>query len=156
MQWALLAIVVVGLFLISGRYPKVAFGVLGVLVIGAIIIVYATSDKAGFARQKVATSSVVVENTAVVAAYAGSYRITGRLLNQDPDTGFKEITLSIEMHDCDDLAEPSCQIVGQSIERINQLVPAGQARDFATNTYFGEPKISGTIQWKFRVTSTRS
>ncbi len=156
MQWALLAIIVVGLFLISGRYPKVAFSVLGVLVVATVITLLLTTDKATVGRQKVAATSVVVENTVVTPAYAGSYRITGRLLNQDATTDLKEITLSVAMQDCQDPSESACQIVGQAVKRINLRVPAGQARDFATNIYIGEPWISGIIRWQFEVTETRN
>jgi hypothetical protein len=156
MQWALLAIIVVGLFLISGRYPRVAFSVLAIIIIATAVTLLLTTDKATLGRQKVPASSVVVENTLVVPAYAGSYRITGRLINQDTSTDLKEITLSVAMQDCEDQSESACQIVGQAIKRINQRVPAGQARDFTTNIYFGEPRISGIIQWKFEVTDTRN
>ena len=42
MQWVLLGIIVVLLLLMSSRYPKAAFGTLGVLLLSVAILVYIT------------------------------------------------------------------------------------------------------------------
>jgi len=156
MQWALLAVIIIGLFMISGRYPKLAFGVLGVIIFGTAATVFMTTDEAVLKRQKVSAASVEIANTTVIPAYAGSYRISGRLSNAHESAELKGITLSVVMMECMGATRTECQIVGQSSERINLRVPAGQVRDFSTNFYFGEPAISGSVQWQFEVTDTRS
>ncbi len=156
MQWAFLAVIIIGLFMISGRYPKLAFSVLGVLVFGAAAVVLMTTDEATLKRQKVAAENVEVVNTTVVPAYAGSYRLTGRVSNSHESAELKGMTLSVVMMECMGATGTECEIVGQASERINLRVPAGQARDFSANFYFGEPTISGSVQWQFEVTDTRS
>ncbi len=156
MQWALLAVIIIGLFMISGRYPKLAFSALGVIVFGAAVIVFMTTDEAKLARQKVSTDNVEVSNTVVVPAYGGSYRLTGRLTNTHESAELKSTTLSVVMLDCRGATRTECQIVGQTVEQVNLRVPAGQTRDFGANVYFGEPLISGSVQWQFEVTATRS
>ncbi|MGB5707788.1 MAG: hypothetical protein WBM41_13265 [Arenicellales bacterium] len=156
MQWALLAVIIVGLFMISGRYPKLAFSALGVIIFGTAAVVLLTTDEATLKRQKVAAENVEVVNTTVVPAYAGSYRISGRLSNAHDSAELKGITLNVVMMECMGANRTECQIVGQASERINLRVPAGQARDFYTTVYFGEPTISGSVQWQFEVTETRS
>jgi hypothetical protein len=156
MQWALLAVVIIGLFMISGRYPKLAFSVLGVIIFSAAAVVLMTTDEAKLARQKVSPETVEVSDAVVVPAYGGSYRLTGRLTNTHESAELKSTTLSVVMLDCKGATRTECQIVGQTQERINLRVPAGQTRDFGANVYFGEPLISGSVQWEFEVTDTRS
>ena len=156
MQWALLAVIIVGLFLISGRYPKLAFSVLGVIVFAAAVFVFMTTDEAKLARMKVSAENVEVSNAAVVPAYGGSYRLTGQLTNNHESAELKSTVLSVVMLDCKGATRTECQIVGQTQERINLRVPAGQTRNFGANVYIGEPLISGSVQWEFEVTNTRS
>ena len=42
MQWAVLAVIVVALFLMSGRYPRLAFSILGALVLADIAVILFT------------------------------------------------------------------------------------------------------------------
>ena len=156
MQWALLAVIIIGLFLVSGRYPKVAFSILGALVFAAAAFVLWSSDKTALKRQKLPVSVISVENTTVVPAYADSYRVAGRIVNDHESVAMKEATLKVEMLDCKSDDTDSCQIVGQTIERVTLAIPAGQARDFSTTVHFGTPRISGTIDWRFSITATRS
>jgi hypothetical protein len=156
MQWALLAVVILGLFLISGRYPKTAFSILGALVLAAATYVLLSEDKFGLKELKIPTENIAIENTAVVPAYANSYRISGRIANQDQSIALKEVSLKIEQLDCKTGAASDCQIVGQALERLIMAIPPGQARDFSVTVHFGVPKISGNIDWRFTITNTKS
>ena len=156
MQWALLAVVIIGLFMISGRYPKAAFSILGVLVVAAVAYVLWSMDKTGLKKPQIPPQSLVIENTAVVPSYANSYRITGRVANNHDSVALKETTMKIEQLDCkkDDAAD--CRIVGQALERLVLTIPPGQARDFSLTVHFGAPAISGNIDWHFEITSTKN
>jgi hypothetical protein len=153
MQWALLAVIIIALFLLSGRYPKVAFGILGALVIAAVAIILLTEDDASLNKAKIGPGDVMVENIAGIPAYGGGYRLTGRIKNNHESAELKEVMLSIMMEDCMD---SGCEVVGQTNERVNLRVPADQARDFSVTVYLGETSISGSIRWSFDVIETRS
>ncbi len=153
MQWALLAVIVVALFLLSGRYPRVAFSILGVLVVSAAAIILFTEDEASLKKERIAPADIMVEGIAGTPSYGGDHRLTGRVKNNHASAELKELVVSIVMQDCDDTG---CDVVGQAEERVNLRVPAGQARDFSVTVYLGEPVISGTIDWNFTVTDTRS
>ena len=153
MQWVMLALIVIGLIFLAGPYPRVAFGLLsGMLVIGSVFIWYSSGLNPD--RQALDVSQVAIENTTVVPAYAGSHRLTGRLVNRHESSDIRELVISAEMLDCQS-AGSDCLFVGQTLESVNVRIPAGQARDFETTIYLGEPTISGMIKWQFRVTEVR-
>ncbi len=153
MQWALLAVIVVALFLLAGRYPKLAFGLFGAIVVAISSLLFFSREEAEIRRGKIDPEDVMVQHVSSVPAYGGGYRITGRIGNHHSHVELKEVVLSIVVEDCDDTG---CQPVGQQEERINLRVPAGQVRDFSMNVYLGEVAISGTIGWQLTVTGTRS
>ena len=153
MQWILLALVVVCLFLIAGRYPKVAFAIFaGLLLTGAIFLWY-TSDQQRLGSGKVSAAKVKIEQMAVVPAYGGSHRFSGRIFNQHPTTTLKQVTLRMVMKDCGEDGE--CAIIGQESERLTIQIPAGQARDFNATLYLGKPTVSGKLDWDIEVIATR-
>ena len=156
MQWVMLTLVIVGLIVLSGRYPKLAFGILGTLLASGAVILWLTSDKS-FDLKRAGVDVIKVDNTAVIPAYAGSFRLTGRLINRHESIAIREVILSIIMRDCPTANgdSPDCLIVGQTTERLNLDIPASQARDFATTIYLGEPAISGMIHWQFEITDAR-
>lgn len=156
MQWALLGIIVVALFLISGRYPKIAFSALGALVFGVATLVVLTEDNARLHKQRVGTEQIEINNFAVLPAYAGSYKVTGRIVNRHDEALLKGFLLNVVMQDCVGASDDDCLIVGQSSERIVTSIPPGQARDFSANAYFGEPAVNGEKRWQFTVSEPRS
>jgi len=156
MQWALLGIIVIALFLISGRYPKIAFSALGALVFGVATLVILSEDDARLYRRQISAEQIEIGNFTVQPAYAGSYRISGRIVNRHDDALLKGFMLNVVMQDCASTADDDCLIVGQSSERIVTSIPPGQARDFSTNAYFGEPAVNGEKRWQFTVSEPRS
>ncbi|NND00489.1 MAG: hypothetical protein HKN85_09940 [Gammaproteobacteria bacterium] len=156
MQWALLAAILIGLFMISGRHPKIAFGIFAALVIGVSVMMLVTSDRADKIRNKITAEDITVENMIVAPAYGGSYRISGRLHNHNSQASLRETILTVFMLDCTAQTEDNCLVVGQQSERLNTRVPAGQARDFNINLYFGSPRIGGHQRWRFEIASARS
>ena len=156
MQWALLAVIVIGLFLISGRYPKIAFSALGALVFAVAALVLLTDDESRNTRKVITVEQVQIDNFAVLPAYAGSYRVSGRVLNGNADRELKVFNLNVIMEDCATTDAESCLIVGQEGDRVVISTPPGQARDFYINMYFGEPKINGVARWKYSISEPRS
>ena len=153
MQWFLLALIVISLFLIAGRFPKVAFAVfVGLLGSGALFL-WITSDQQLQTNSRVSIAKIKVDQITVVPAYGGSYRFTGRIYNHNTNGSIKQVTLRFVMQDCDAASE--CDIIGQESERITTPIPASQARDFNATMYFGKPQVSGELEWQIEVTEVR-
>ena len=160
MQWVLLIVMVGALLFLSRFYPKVAFSILGALVIAAAVIVFTTTDIAQLNRSKLPVEDIRIENPVITPSYGGGFRLNARLVNSNPSTLLKESVISITMLDCDPAAQSetddSCQVIGQTDERINKKVPAGQARDISQTLSFDLSRPKGTLRWKIIVTETRS
>lgn len=156
MQWALLGIIVIALFLISGRYPKIAFSALAALVFGVATLVILSEDDARLLRRQVSVEQIDIGNFTVQPAYAGSYRVSGRIVNRHDEASLKGFVLNVVMQDCVVASDDDCLIVGQSSERVVTSIPPGQARDFTANAYFGEPAVNGEKRWQFTVSEPRS
>ncbi len=154
MQWALLAVILIGLFLISGKFPKIAFSVFGLLVVAVVATLVLTSDKVVQKTTRISISDVSLSNMTVVPAYGGSYRISGRLQNSHEEIPLRETILTTFLLDCDNSG--GCVPVGQETTRLNTRVPAGQARDFQTNLYFGAASIQGTADWRYEVSAVKN
>ena len=154
MQWAMLIIIIAGLLFLARYYPKIGFGALGVLVAGAGLVIFLTSDYGTLVRSQVPAEDVLIENAVMVPAYGGSYRMNARIVNTNQDSEIKQVTISITMFDCQ--AEDDCQVIGQSEAREILRVPPGQARDMARTITLDAARPSGTVRWEYRVTSTQS
>ncbi len=159
MQWALLAVIVAALLFMSRFYPKVAFSVLGVLVIGATVIIFSTTDIADVNRSKLPVADIQIENPVMTPAYGGGFRFNARLVNTHQSTTLKESTASITMLDCPEGSgdiDDNCQVIGQQDERIIMRIPPGQARDVSRTLSFDSAKPKGTVRWQITITETRS
>ena len=161
MQWAMLAVILIGLFLISGRFPKLAFSAFGLLVAVAIAALVFTSERLTKVSQQISTEEVKLSNMTVVPAYGGSDRFAGRLQNNHSEAEIRETMVHVFMLDCANDAEPEsesegCVSVGQQNQRLNTRVPSLQARDFQMNLYFGSPTIQGKTAWKYEVTEVKN
>jgi len=159
MQWAMLAVILIGLFLISGRFPKLAFSAFGLLVaivIGALIF---TSDRVVKVTRVISVDDVTLSNMTVVPAYGGSFRFGGRLQNSHEEAELREAMVHVYMLDCAIESGPEnkdCVSVGQQNQRLNTRVPPSQARDFQMNLYFGSPTIQGKTAWRYEVTEAKN
>ncbi|NKB77416.1 MAG: hypothetical protein GKR96_10350 [Gammaproteobacteria bacterium] len=156
MQWVLLGIIAIALILMSSRYPKAAFSLLGLLVAITAFLFYATTDSGFLSRSKLISSNIQIENAIMTPAYADSYRFNARLVNIDEAIALKEVTISITMFDCADETQSSCQVIGQAEERINVEIPPQQARDVARTISFYSASPEAFVRWSYLVTDTRS
>lgn len=157
MQWILLGVVVVALLFMSSRYPKAAFSILGALALAAAVIVFSTHDDAQRGRHKLPVDDIGIENAVITPAYGGGYQFNARLVNANRDIQLKEAVVSITMLDCPAAAgDDGCAVIGQADERINIQIPAGQARDISRTVSFSGARPAGELQWRFKITETRS
>ena len=156
MQWLLLGVVVIALLYMSTRYPKTAFGILAALGVAAAVIVFSTQEDALLARHKLPVEDIKIENAVIAPGYAGSYQFNARLVNANPSILLKEAVISITMLDCAGNSDDTCAVIGQTNERINTKIPAGQARDISRNVVFPSATPAGTVRWQYKITETRS
>ncbi len=158
MQWVLLGVLVLALILMSAKYPKLAFGLLGGLLFGVAIIVFVTGDYGLNAKSKITPEQLSLENVVLVPGYGGSYKFNSRTSNQHDTALVKEVVLSLTLFDCpqSESVLSDCQIVGQSEERTNVRIPAGQSRDISKSVYLGEIDIKGSLRWEVITTKARS
>lgn len=156
MQWVLLLVIVAALLYLARYFPKVAFSVLGALVVGALIVIILSTDGARLDRAKLPTDSIVIDNAVVSKAYGGGYRLNARLQNTHEKFDLKDAVISITMLDCKGSEQSDCQIIGQESERIIIQIPAGQSRDISQVFSFTSANPENELRWKFAVTETRS
>jgi hypothetical protein len=156
MQIVLLAIIVIALLYLSRYFPKVAFSVLGLLVLGASAIIFTSTDVARNAQSRVSSETVEIENPVMSPAYGRSYRFNARLKNTHESIALREIIVSITLLDCKTESETECATLGQTEQRIIVQIPPQQARDVSRTLSFDGADPLGTIRWQFKVTHTRS
>jgi len=148
MQWVILAFTVFGLLLLATRYPKIAFGILGALILFiGVLLMLNTSDK------KIASSRAAeleMTNTKMTPGYADSYNFSGRISNNS-ESHIREITIQVTLKDCADDDDGSCPVIGEEIARLPVAIPAGQARDFEENVYLGPSKPKQEARWSFLI-----
>ena len=156
MQWLLLGVVVIALLYMSTRYPKAAFGILGVLGLAAAVIVFSTKDDAVRIRGRLPVGDIQIENAVMTPAYGGSYQFNARLVNAHASILLKELVVSITMLDCRGETDDTCAVIGQTDERFDAKIPPGQARDISRNLFFSAAKPTGTVRWQYQITATRS
>lgn len=161
MQWVLLAVIVAALLYLSRFYPKVAFTVLGVLAIGAAVIVFTTTDVAQLKRSRLPVEDIKIENPIITPAYGDGFRFNARLINTHESVTLKEATVSITMLDCvadanNAVDGDGCQVIGQEKKRIIVKIPPGQVRDVSQTLSFYSAKPRGTLRWRIKITETRS
>jgi len=158
MQWLLLGVVVVALLFMSSRFPRTAFSILGALALAAAVYVFGTHDDAQLGRYKLPVGDITIENPVITSAYGGGYQFNARLINANRDILLKEAVVSITMLDCPTPAadDADCAVIGQADERVNIQIPAGQARDVSRTVSFSGANPAGALQWRFKITETRS
>ncbi len=156
MQWLLLGVVAIALLYMSNYYPRTALGILGALTLAAAVIVLGTREDALRARHKLPAEDIRIENPVITPAYGDSYQFNARLVNTNESILLKELVVSLTMLDCRGESEGDCAVIGQTDERINTRIPAGQARDISRNVFFSDAEPSGSVRWEYRVTETRN
>jgi len=145
---------VVALLFLARYSPKIAYSILGVLVIGAIAIVLTTSDLGQRNRSKLYAEDIEIENQVMTLTYAGSYRFNARLINNNQDIAAKELAISITMLDCE--THDNCNVIGQREELVILRIPSGQARDLSRTVSFDSAEANKELRWEYKVTQVKN
>ena len=154
MHWVVLGIIGIGLIVAASRYPKLAFGILAGLIGMVLVAVKFNSDEHERSASLVSAGDVGFSNILFSPGYAGSYNMSGRLINRSIKFGIAEVGLSVTMLDCDSKSaatESDCSEIVEVYTRISIEIPPGQAKEFSTNLPFPYRRLKGETRWAYAV-----
>jgi hypothetical protein len=157
MVWLAIVALVVAAFAIP-RFGKVVLGLIGVLVVVAVIggialLVMNQREQAErqAARTRIQKSEVELVDLGLGSSYGtGSYKLGGRVRNQSTRYTLSEMKLKFTMRDCTEAG--GCEVVGQTEDTMYVNVPPSQARDLNESVYFsGLGTPHGKHQWDYEI-----
>lgn len=154
MHIVILVLILLVLALLAQKQPKSAL-ILGLVLAGAGLLVILLTSSHNFRQQRIAVEDIMLTNTAMLPTYAGGYKLTGRLINKSETATLKTTMVSVKMLDCpNQQIDDSCLVVGHINERIDDVVPPGQARGVDETLNFGRVKIEHNLRWQFDITES--
>ncbi|HCX87339.1 MAG TPA: hypothetical protein DG761_04900, partial [Gammaproteobacteria bacterium] len=154
MHWVLIGIIALALVVTAARYPRLAFGILAVLIAGAVLMLQLIPGEKERESVRMSASDVYLSMVRIVPAYAGSFDLSGRLENRSADAELSEATLQVQLRDCHSDSERTagnCPVLGVATPQIALIVPPGQARDFSVSITFPRVQVRGTADWQYTV-----
>ena len=154
MHWVALGIIGIGLIVAASRYPKLAFGILAGLIGMVLVAVKFNSDEHERSASLVSAADVGFSNILFSPGYAGSYNMSGRLINRAIRSGIAEVGLRVTMLDCDSASattESDCSEIAEVYTRISIEIPPGETKEFSTNLPFPYRRLKGKTRWAYAV-----
>lgn len=156
MHIIILILILVVLIIIAQKQPKAALMLAGFLAVAALLVVLFTATD-NFRGQAITPAQIEIVNPSMRQTYAGGYTLTARLINNNADMALKTAVMSVKMLDCPNTQiDDNCVIVGHVNERIDDIVPAGQARDIDETLHFGKVTIENNLLWQYDITETKN
>ena len=153
MVW-LVGIVVLVLLIFSGKFRKVAFGIVAVIAVGIGLIVLYTQEAKREARDRIAVSEIELQDIRLQNDY-GSYRIFGRIKNNSHQYTLTRLGMKFSFEDCEsDTPRLNCVTIGEAEENYSLNIPAGQAREFSEHVYPGSTRAKGKMVWHYFISYT--
>ena len=148
MVW-LAGIVVLLLLIFSGKFRKVAFGIVAVIAIGIGLIVLYTQEAKRESRDRIAVSELDFQDIRLQNDY-GSYRIIGRIKNNSHQYTLTGLGVNFSFEDCEsDTPRLNCVTIGEAKENYLLNIPAGQVRDLSEYVYPGSTRAKGKMVWHY-------
>ena len=154
MHWVVLGIIGISLIVAASRYPKLAFSMLAVLIGIVLVVLQFNSARHERSASLVSATDVGFANILFSPGYAGSYNMSGQLINRSIKSGIAEIELSVTMLDCGKKnagGQSDCSEITQVHTRINIEIPPGEAEEFSTNLTFPNKQFEGEPEWEYTV-----
>ena len=151
-----IAAVVLVLFLTGWRRTAIGLAVF-VVVAGGVLFMYNRAQEER-ALSRITRSEVALEKVTFIP-YVGSYKVAGRIRNNSPRYGIRQIDLFVKASDCvADKTGPQCTTIGESTEILNVSIPPGQARDFEESVRFyrSKPRLKGKLEWSWSISRVRA
>ena len=127
MHWIVLGIVGLMLVVSASRFPRLAFTLLSVLLVVAVITVQLNSKNDERSDSLISNSEVELSQVTLTSAYAGSYDMKGVLRNSSLASSIVEVVVQIAAHISFDRRLAERQANGKStfsqrVERLRQAL----------------------------------
>jgi len=154
MHWFVLGIIGLTLVVSASRYPRLAFTLLVVLLVVAVITFQLNLKNDERSDSLISDSEVELSQVTMTPGYAGSYDMKGILRNDSLVSSIVEVVVQIEMLDCPTQGKTdrgNCNGLGWATARITKDVPPGQKQEFNTNLSFPASEVSGYITWDYQI-----
>ncbi len=149
MTWIAILAVAILLIVISMNYPRVAFSLLGGLLVAGVIVYRLTGGDES--SKPIAAKLLALENLHMSKSYGDSYYLAGRIRNQS-DRPLREFSILVQALDCPQAIDnANCIIIGEKNISVFSNVPPKQARDFKENVYFGQLQPSQSLVWRYQL-----
>ena len=154
MHWIVLGIVGLTLVVSASRYPRLAFALLVVLLVVAIITFKLNSKNDERSDSLISNSEVELSQVTLTSGYGGSYDMKGILRNRSLASSIVEVVVQIEMLDCPTKGKTDrvdCNELGRTTTRITSDVSPGHNQEFNINMSIHVPKVSGYLTWDYQI-----
>ena len=154
MHWFVLGIIALTLVVSARRYPRLAFTLLVVLLVVAVITLQLNSQNDERSVSLISDSEVELSQVTITSGYAGSYDMKGILRNDSLISSLVEVVVQIEMLDCPTQGKThrvNCNRLGWATARITKEVAPGQNQEFNTNLSFPRSEVTGHIAWDYHI-----
>jgi len=154
MHWIVLGIVGLTLVVSASRFPRLAFALLGVLIVVAVITVQLNSKNDERSDSLISNSEVELFKVTLTSGYGGSYDMKGILRNRSLASSIVEVVVQIQMLDCPTQGKSDrvdCNELGRITTRITSDVPPGHNQEFNTNLSIQASKVSGYLTWDYQI-----
>jgi len=154
MHWILLVVLAVILVITASRYPRLAFSMLGVLLVVAAGLYYLTEEEGQVQRATLEPASVEIVGIKMLPAYADAFGATGVIVNHSRTHDIRALSIRFTVNDCPEAntSELSdCTVISQVTEQIRIHVPLGGKQHFEQSVSPRSIKVSGKRRWTFKV-----
>jgi hypothetical protein len=155
MAWLAAASAVVLSLLFWRGYRKLALGLLGIVLVGAVLVYYLDKRVDEEGRMRITVSDIAVENVQFKRTYRSSYDLTGKVINNSETFTLERMRFDVTILDCPAVSQADCAPIGTASGEALVNVPPRQARNFTASLYYGpsESKLKGRLDWRYKLIS---
>ena len=155
MAWLAAASAVVLSLLFWRGYRKLALGLLGIVLVGAVLVYYLDKRVDEEGRMRITVSDIAVENVELKRTYRSSYDLTGKVINNSETFTLERMRFDVTILDCPAVSQADCVLIGTASGEALVNVPPRQTRNFTASLYYGsgESKLKGRLDWRYKLIS---
>ncbi|MFP5383986.1 MAG: hypothetical protein ACLGHG_07940 [Gammaproteobacteria bacterium] len=141
----LAALIVGGTLVVVYREKRRYFvpALLATVLVAAAVAGYVLWVGAGGSKQ--GDPSLVVLETSALEEVAGSYRLTGRLVNRSSTQAITAVPLRLLVEDC---SGDDCRLQHDLADTLLVSIPPGEARDFVRVFPVSRRPASAALKWR--------
>ena len=114
MAWLAAASAVVLSLLFWRGYRKLALGLLGIVLVGAVLVYYLDKRVDEEGRMRITVSDIAVENVQFKRTYRSSYDLTGKVINNSETFTLERMRFDVTILDCPAVSQADCVLIASS------------------------------------------